>query len=118
MNDDSFYSMDRLVEFGMSMAIAQQMINTMNHAMTNMHVPGAMNTIPSAPHNEIFYVILNEKSSGPFSGKEILDLILQNQINKDSFAWKPGMTTWKKIEEVPEILKFVALTPPKLPGTV
>lgn len=30
MDDNSFSSIDRLMEFGMSMGIAQQMINTMN----------------------------------------------------------------------------------------
>jgi hypothetical protein len=42
MNEDSFFSMDRLVEFGMGMVIAQQMVKTMNQSITNMHIPGAM----------------------------------------------------------------------------
>jgi hypothetical protein len=115
MHEDSFYSLDRLVEFGMSMAIAQQMIGTMNHTMANMKIPGAMNTMQGPISTEIFYVIVNEKSSGPYSGKEILDLIQHNQIDKDTLAWKPGLNGWKKIEEVPEILKYIALCPPKLP---
>ena len=30
MNDQNFFSIDRLVEFGMSVAIAQQMVQSMN----------------------------------------------------------------------------------------
>ena len=40
MNDDSFFSINRLVEFGMGMAVAQKMVNTMNKTMISMHVPG------------------------------------------------------------------------------
>jgi hypothetical protein len=43
ISDNSFFSINRLVEFGMGIAVAQQMVNTMNSAMTNMHVPGSMN---------------------------------------------------------------------------
>ena len=42
--DNNFNSIDRLVEFGMGMAVAQQMVNTMNYAMSNMKVPGVGTT--------------------------------------------------------------------------
>ena len=38
--ENDFNSIDRLVEFGMGIAVAQQMVNTMNYAMSNMAVPG------------------------------------------------------------------------------
>ena len=43
MDNNSFFSIDKLVEFGMGMAIAQQMVQTMNKSMVDMHIPGAMN---------------------------------------------------------------------------
>ena len=36
---DSFFSMDRLVEFGMGMAMSQQIAQTMNAMMTSMKQP-------------------------------------------------------------------------------
>jgi hypothetical protein len=53
MDDSSFFSMDRLVEFGMGMTVAQQMVKTMNQSMTNMHVPGAMNPMEK-PQQQFF----------------------------------------------------------------
>ena len=44
---NSFSTIDHLVEFGMGIAIAQQMVNTMNHCIGNMQVPGAGNTLTS-----------------------------------------------------------------------
>ena len=112
MNDDDFFSIDRLVEFGMGMAIAQQMVNTMNNAITNMHVSGSFHPIP--PHLQFYYVIIENKQSGPFTEQELTRLILEKKITKETYIWKPGMSNWATAEKVPEILKLVALVPPPI----
>ena len=56
MDDNSFYSIDRLVEFGMGMAVAQQMTQSMNQTMKNMYVPGAMNPMQT-PAETTFYAV-------------------------------------------------------------
>ena len=48
MDDSNFFSLDRLVEFGMSAAIAQQMIGSMNQSMQQMFTPGSIQTMPQA----------------------------------------------------------------------
>ena len=40
MDDSHFFSIDRLIEFGMGMAIAQQMVGSMNNAFQNINTPG------------------------------------------------------------------------------
>lgn len=110
--DNSFFSMDRLIEFGLSMAVAQQMVNTMNQTMQNMYVPGAMNPMQQ-PASQIYYAILDDKQSGPYSEQELSRLIADKKVTKDTYVWKPGMIDWQKVENVPDILKLVALTPPK-----
>jgi hypothetical protein len=111
MNDDSFFSINRLVEFGMGMAVAQQMVKTMNNAMTNMHIPGSMNPIQSAPL-QFYYAIIEGKQAGPFSEQELSRLIAEKKIVKETYIWKPGLPNWIIAENLPEILKLVALTPP------
>ncbi len=111
MNDDSFFSINRLVEFGMGMAVAQQMVKTMNEAMNNMHVPGAMNNMQNvAP--QFYYVILDGNQAGPFSEQEITRLISERKIVKETYVWKPGLLKWETAEHLPEILRLVALAPP------
>lgn len=114
MNNDSFFSIDRLVEFGMGMAVAQQMVQTMNQTMQNMHVPGAGNPIP-APQTLLFYAIIDGKQAGPFSEAEISNLITNKTISKDTYLWKPGMPNWLIAEQIPEIIRLAALTPPPFP---
>lgn len=111
MDDSNFYSINRLMEFGMSMAIAQQMVGTMNSVMSNMHVSGAMNPIPQQPA-QLYYAIIDDVQSGPYSEKEMTELINNRKVTKDTFVWKPGMAGWERAEQVPEVLRLVILLPP------
>jgi hypothetical protein len=111
MNENTLFSINRLVDFGMSLAIAQQMVYAMNIAVTNMHVPGVMNPIQAAPH-QFYYVILEGVQAGPFSEQELSRLISEKKIAKESYIWKPGLIGWEMAGKLPEILKLVALSPP------
>lgn len=113
MNEDSFFSINRLVEFGMGIAVAEQMVKTMNSAMANMHVPGSMNPIqPTA--TQFYFVIIEDKQAGPFSEQELSRLISEKKIVKETYIWKPGLPKWEIAENLPEILSMVALIPPPL----
>ena len=114
MDDNSFYSIDRLVEFGMGMAVAQQMTQTLNQTMKNMHIPGTMNPM-QAPAETSYYAALDGQQAGPFSEKEMMRLIADRRVNKDTLVWTPGMPAWQPIEKVPQVLRLVALTPPPMP---
>lgn len=111
MNEDSFFSMNKLVEFGMSMAVAQQMVNSMNSVMTNMHVPGSMNPMQTAAP-QFYYAMIEGNQAGPFSEQELSRLITEKKVVKETYIWKPGLTKWEFAEKLPEILKLVALAPP------
>ena len=82
MDDQSCFYIDRLVDFGLGMGVANQMVGMMNQYLND---------------------------------GEMANLIAQKRVNKDTLAWVPGMMGWKPIEEVPAILKIVALAPPPLP---
>lgn len=112
MDNQSFFSIDRLLEFGMGMAVAQQMVQTMNQTMQTMQMPGQR--MPQ-PIQRLYYVAINGKQVGPLNESELAQMIQQKKICKDSLAWMPGMQGWQPIESVPSILKIVALTPPELP---
>ncbi|MDI1317763.1 DUF4339 domain-containing protein [Flavobacterium sp.] len=111
MNDDNFFSINRLVEFGMGLAVAQQMVKTMNSAMTNMHIPGSMNPM-QIPAPQFYYAIIEGNQAGPFSEQELSRLIADKIIVKETFIWKPSLPKWEIAEKLPEILKLVALAPP------
>lgn len=120
MNENSFYSVDRLIEFGMGMSVAQQMVKQMNAAMQNMFVPGSIQTMPQLapapqPVQNIYYVAIDGQQVGPLNDAELMNLIQQQKVNKDTLGWMPGMPAWQAIEQIPAMLKVVALMPPALP---
>jgi hypothetical protein len=114
-DESSFYSVDRLIEFGMSMAIANQMTQSMNQTMQNMHIPGAGNPLqPAVP--QVFYAMLDGNQAGPFSETEITRLIGEKKISSETYIWIPGMRDWKRAKDMPEIARLVALAPPEFKG--
>lgn len=118
MSED-FFSIDKLVEFGMGIGIANQMVQSMNTTMQNMFIPGAQNQMKNEMKNEfqqLYYVILDNKPMGPYTLIEISRLITEKKIVKETYVWKPGMSNWDLAQNVSEILNMVALTPPPVPG--
>ena len=118
-DEKSFYSIDRLVEFGMGMAVAQQMVNAMNQTMAAMHIPGAGNPMhpPSAPPPaRVYYAVLDGKQAGPFSETELARLVTDKKLSKETYVWHTGLTEWKTAENIPEIVRLAALAPPPITG--
>jgi len=118
----NFYSLDRLVEFGMTTAAAQQMVSSMNHAIKTMHIPGAGNPMqPPQQQNlpaAVYYAIIDGKQAGPFCETELARLINDKKLCKETYVWHTGLDEWKTAENVQEILRLVALAPPPPPKGV
>ena len=113
--DNNMFSVENLVEFGMGVAVANQMVSSMNNVIKNTAVPGANNTVSNNTKTDVvYYAAIDEKAAGPFTVTELSRLIADKKINKNTLIWQPGMPEWKRAEEIPEVLKIVALTPPPL----
>ena len=39
-------------------------------------------------------------------------LIAEKKVSKETYIWMPSLPNWKMAEQIPEVLKLVALTPP------
>jgi hypothetical protein len=117
--EDHFFSMNKLVEFGLSMAIAQQMVQSMNQTMEQQKVAGVMQPMHTGhlnPTEKIYYVAIDNKETGPYNETELSRLIANKKIDKNTLIWMPGMKNWTAAENIPELLRLVALQPPKLPN--
>ena len=115
MDNNSFFSIDRLVEFGLGMTLATQMVEMMNKSIKQMYIPGSIDSIQTRQLPTI-YVDINGTATGPLSENEFSKLVSTKCINNKTLAWMPGLSGWKPIEDVPLLLKIVALTPPPLPN--
>lgn len=110
MNDDSFFSFEGLLEFGLGMAAADQMVNVMKQSL-QPNASGVNNNLAqqSAP---LYYVAINGQQAGPFSESELSRMVSEKKVTASTYVWKPGMSGWKLASEVPEVLRIVALAPP------
>lgn len=134
MSEPSFYSIDRLVEFGLSLGVATQMAQSMNVMLREMCVSGANNPLQTARmpqggqpvpttrapesfqcRQPVYYAVLDGKVAGPFSVVELARLIVGRRVAKETYIWTPGMADWGLAEAVPDVLQLVALTPPPVP---
>jgi hypothetical protein len=117
MDDSSFYSINKLVEFGMGLAVAQQMVKTMNQSIENMKTPGSFSAHLQQPQ-ALFYAVVEGKQMGPLSEQDVALLIRDKKIVNETYMWKAGMPSWDLAEKIPSVVRLVALTPPPLPPNI
>ena len=74
-----------------------------------MYVPGK-----NIAHNTLsqYWFVIDDKVSGPFFEHEIIQLIKDGKITKDSFSWKPNTTEWVQCQNNPTLLRLFTLYSP------
>ena len=113
-NDNNFNSIEKMMEFGMSMSVAQQMMQTMNHAMSNIQTPQFNNINMPVPAPKHFFALVNEIPQGPLSESELTGHILAGRVQKTTMVWLQGMQSWMPAEQVMDVNKLFALVPPPI----
>lgn len=107
-----FSTIDHLVEFGLGIAVAQQMVSTMNHSVDNMRIAGVENKF----HKSIteYFAVVDGKQAGPFDEEELKTLVQSHVITKEILMWTKGMSAWKYAGELSIVNKIFMLYPPKV----
>ncbi len=102
------------MEFGLSMSVAQQMMQTMNNAMSQMQTPQFKNVNIPMPAPKQFYALVNDIPQGPFTETDLSSHIVAGRVNKGTLVWMPGMPAWMAAEQVMDVDKLFALIPPPI----
>lgn len=108
MIQENFNSIDKLMAFGMSAAIASQMIRTMNTGISSMQLPGQMPPSTGCPAKQ-YYVVVGGTQAGPLDDKEMTALIKDGRVDGDTLVWTPGMTGWMQGRNIPSVNKLLLL---------
>lgn len=95
-----FNSIDKLVEFGIGMSMAQQMMSIMNQSMNQMQTPQFKHTDVPIIKDKQYHVILNDIPQGPLSKNQILIHLNNGDLNDENLIWCDGMSGWSKIKDV------------------
>ncbi|MBN2802997.1 MAG: zinc-ribbon domain-containing protein [Deltaproteobacteria bacterium] len=67
---------------------------------------------------KIWFVVIDGKSAGPVSAKDILSYKNEKRVTVDTLIWKEGMVDWVPIKsnsEITELLSTVSVIPEKIP---
>ena len=113
-----FYSLEKLLEFGLPANAANNMIDSMNQVFDTMRTPGVDNATTdniSTWTEDLYFAVLDGEKSGPYTLVEVARLIVDKRITKNSYLWKPGMSKWNYADTFPEVLRLVAIDPPEVP---
>ena len=104
MQDD--FSVERLMEFGIGMAMAKQMADMVSQSMHQTSVP----QVPVLENKlDKVYAVFDGKQSGPFNEKELKKMAVENYLDTDTLVWFPGLTQWTRAIDVPELYKILLL---------
>ena len=64
----------------------------------------------------IYFALIDGKQTGPYCETELARLINDKKLTKETYIWYTGISEWTKAENIPTILRLVALVPPPLPA--
>lgn len=114
-----FSSLDKLMEFGLGLGIATQMMNTMNTVIACTAMPGVginpgLSVTPEQVNTRVspreeYYVVYDEKVAGPLTEHEMSKLIREGIVDRHTFCWKPNLSSWMQAEDIPDVNKLLLL---------
>jgi len=74
--------------------------------------PAPREPVPREPVPE-WYVLISGKQTGPMSVAQVRAKLAGKEIGERNYVWRDGMTDWKRLSTVDELV--AALAPPPLP---
>ena len=98
-------------------AMGGQMANMMNTMGQNINQ--SANTPPPSPPPPpmIQYSIsINGQVTGPFNWQQLQQMVLNRQLEKNTYVWKQGMAGWELAGNVQELAQLFGAIPPPPPS--
>ena len=105
------------IGLGAGMAMANQMTQSMANQMQNQNIQNTQQqgTPPPVPGAVAYYVAINEKQAGPFNKEDLVKLVQDRTLVKETLVWKSGLADWVPAGNQGDLQDLWAMTPPPLP---
>ncbi len=88
-------------------AVGQNIAGTMQKILNN-----EKEEVVNIPPLGTYYVALSGKATGPFTLKQIEQMIKENKVDKETLIWLKGMPDWVKAKDLTEINILFTDIPP------
>ena len=111
--EDSSHFIEKMMELGIGMSMIKQMPGMIEGAM-----PKPVGAAPQAqgqtsvPHplpskqEATTYIVAEGSQAGPFTEQELVKLIQNDLLKKETLVWKAGMANWTPAAQVPDVNKL------------
>lgn len=97
MSDSGMF--DKVVEFGMGMAVMQQVPQMMNNINNAVNQPAP----PPIPKAAAYFLAIDGKQYGPYTVDQLRQFVPTGQINARTLVWCQGMSAWEPASSRPDI---------------
>ena len=99
-----------LMQAGIGLAVGagmgQQMAQQAGHLVTQL---------PPVPPSVQFNLVMDGKTTGPFTVPALLQMLTAGTFNTASLVWRQGMANWQAAGTLPELASLFAAPPPPMP---
>ncbi len=108
--DDSASFIEKMMELGIGMSVIRQMPAMMEGVMQKPEQQ-TPSPVPSAARvsSSQYYLVVNDTQAGPFEEKELLQLIQNDLLHRETLVWRAGLSAWAPASQVPEVNKLFIL---------
>lgn len=97
MSDSGMF--DKVVEFGMGMAMCQQIPQMMNAATA----ASSQQAPPPLPKETVYFLAINGQKYGPYTVSQLQQFIPTGQVTGQTLVWCQGMPQWAPASTRPDI---------------
>ncbi len=101
---------------GMGFAMAQQMANSLGANNASQPQSHATPPPPPIPKAQTYHFAINGASKGPMTIEQIKTAIRSGEIEKETLAWREGMSGWEKAQDVDNLSTLFGSIPPPIPS--
>jgi membrane protease subunit (stomatin/prohibitin family) len=103
---------------GMGMGMGFAMANQMGQVMGGTQSGGAGMAPPPIPGSVNYFAAIGGQQAGPFDIQTLQSKVGSGEIGRTTLVWKQGMQQWTAAEQVVELSKLFANSPPPLPPKI
>lgn len=83
------------------------MASTMNHYFDSIKKPERY-----PQENKRYWFVIEDRQVGPFPEKDIVLLVKNRIIDRNTLSWTTGLAKWRKVEDDPYLFGLILLTNP------
>jgi membrane protease subunit (stomatin/prohibitin family) len=119
-NDGGMNPAGMMTGMMMGGAMGNQMANMMNQmgnqmgTNVNNQISGN-NQMPPPPPVMQYFVAVNGQQTGPFDMQQLQQLVMNGQLQRNSFVWKQGMQNWEEAGKLLDLQNLFGAVPPPPP---